>query len=123
MYGRLLDVGESVLYHPGEGMHRYGFRSPPRLDGRLSRLHDTCSLQGGNLHDGTAQLSGQFCNIDFVPVLLHHVHHVDGNDHRDAQFGQLRRQIQIPLQVGAVHNVQNGVRALADQIIPRHHFL
>ena len=38
------------------------------------------------------------------------------------QLHQLRGQVEVALQVGAGDDVQDGVGALADQVVPRHHF-
>ena len=65
----------------------------------------------------------QLINIDLVAVLADNVHHVDGDDHGDTQLGQLGGQVQVPLQVGAVDDVQDGIRPLLDQVVPGHHFL
>ena len=89
----------------------------------LGGFHNAGSLQSGDLDHFAAQLTGQLVNVDLVAILLDHVHHVDGHDHRDAQLHQLGGQIQVALQVGTVDDVQNGVGALADQIVPGHHFL
>ena len=93
------------------------------LDGSLSRFLDAGTLQCGDLHYLAAQLLGKLLCIDLVPVLPDYVHHIDGCHHRDAQLYQLGGQIQVPLQVGAVDDVQNRIRPLLDQIIPGNHFL
>ena len=43
--------------------------------------------------------------------------------HRQPQLDQLGGEVQVPFDVGAVHDVQDGVRLFMDQIIPGHHFL
>ena len=120
---RLLDVGDGVLHHAGEGVHGHGPAVFSGVDGRLGGLLDAGALEGGDLHDGAAQLPGKLFRVDAVPVFPHHVHHIDGDDHRDAQLGELGGEVQVALQVGAVHDVQDGVGALAHQVIPGHHLL
>ena len=61
------------------------------LDGGLRRLHDAVALERGDLNDLAAQLAGELGDVDLVAVLADHVHHVDGDDHGDAQLGELRR--------------------------------
>ena len=104
-------------------MHGHGLLILGGSDGSLGGLHDAVTLQGGDLHDLAAQLAAQLLGVDGVAVLLHHVHHVDGDDHRDAQLGELGGEVQVALQVGTVDDVQNGVGPLADQIVTGHHFL
>ena len=55
----------------------------------------------------------ELLDVDLVAVLLDDVHHVDGHDHRDAELGQLRGEVEVPLQVRAVDDVQNRVGTLA----------
>ena len=81
------------------------------------------ALQRGDLHDLAAQLTGQLRDVDLVAVLADDVHHVDGDDHGDAQLGELRGEIKVTLKVGAVDDVQNGIGALADQVVPGYDFL
>ena len=69
------------------------------------------------------ELTGQLRRVDLVAVFLDDVHHVDGDDDRNAKLGQLGRQVQVALQVRAVDDVQNRVRALADQIVTGNDFL
>ena len=123
MHRRLLDVGDGVLYRPGEGVHRYGLSGGGSLHSGLRRLHHTVALQGGDLHHLAAQLAAQLLHVDLVAVLANHVHHVDGDHNGDAQLRQLGGQIEIALQIGAVDDVQNGVGALADQVVAGHHLL
>ena len=50
---------------------------------------------------GTPKRIGELGRVDAVAVLADNVHHVQRNDHRDAQLGELRGQIQVALEVGA----------------------
>ena len=70
-----------------------------RLDGSLSGFHNAGALQSGDLNDRAAQLAGEFLDVDLVAVLLDDVHHVDGHDHRDAELGQLRGEVEVPLRL------------------------
>ena len=89
--GGLLDVRDGVLHGAGEGVHRDGLSAFGGLDGGLRRLHHAVALERGDLNDLAAQLAGELGDVDLVAVLADHVHHVDGDDHGDAQLGKLRR--------------------------------
>ena len=117
VHGRLLNVGDRVLDRTGERVHRHGLGGSGGLDGGLCRGHDTVALQGRDLHDLAAELLRELVDVDLVAALAHDVHHVHSHDHRDAQFGQLRGEVQVALEVRAVHDVEDGVRALVDQIV------
>ena len=118
-----LDMGDGVLNSAGEGVLRLGVRALCRGDRGLRRVHDAGALQSGDLNDLAAQLTGQLLDVDLVAVLLDDIHHVDGDDDRDAQLGQLRGEVEVALEVGAVDDVQDGIRALRDQIVTGDDFL
>ena len=67
--------------------------------------------------DLAAERLAQCVGVDLVAVLIYDVHHVDRNNHRDAHFEQLSGQIEIAFKVGAIDDVQDGIRVLLDQEI------
>ena len=123
MYGRFFDMGQGVFNRPLEGVHGNGLAVLSRINGRFRRFQDADTLECRDFNHLTAQFSGQLLDVDFVSALFHGIHHIDGDNNRDSKFGQLGGQIQVPLQVRAVNDVQNRIGALGNQIISRHHFL
>ena len=79
-------------------------------------LINACALQCGNFHDLAAQFLCQLVNADLVAVLADNVHHVDGDNYRNAKLHQLCGEVQVTFQIGAVDDVQDGVGLLLDQI-------
>ena len=112
---------ERMLHHAAEAVLRDGFGAGSRLDRFLGRFHDTGSLQRGDFHHAAAQLTRKLIDADNVAVFLDDVHHVDRDNHRDSQLGQLGGQVQVALEVGAVDDIQDGIRPVVDQVIARHH--
>ena len=88
-----------------------------QVDGALGGNHAALALQGADLNDGAAKSLFQLGRVDLVTVLADQIHHVDGNDHRDAQLQQLGGEVKVALDVGAVDDIQNSVRAVIDQIL------
>ena len=43
-------------------------------------------LKCGDFDNRYTQTAFQFGSVDFVALLFHRVHHVEGDDHRDIQF-------------------------------------
>ena len=86
---RFLDVGNGVLHRAGEGVHGNGLAVLCGVDRSLGSGHNAVALQSGNFNDLAAQCLGQLGNVDLVAVLADDIHHVDGDDHGDAQLGQL----------------------------------
>ena len=84
-----LDVGNGVLHRAGEGVHGNGLAVLCGVDGSLGSGHNAVALQSGDLNDLAPQRLGQLVDVDLVAVLADDIHHVDGDDHRDAQLGQL----------------------------------
>ena len=122
MHGRLLDMRQCVLHAAGEGVLRNGLAVLGGINGSLGGSHHAGPLQRGDLHHLAAQLAGKLFYIDLIAVLLHDVHHIDGDDDRDAKLGQLGGQVQVTLQVGTINDVQDGIGALAQQIITGYYF-
>ena len=122
VHGSFFDVGDRVLHRTGKGVHRHGLAVLCRIHRGFCRFHDAGAFQRGDLNHFAAEFARQLGGVDLVAVFGNNVHHVDGDDHRDAQLGQLGGQIQVALQVGAVDDVQHRVRTLVDQIVTRHHF-
>ena len=123
MHGRLLDMRQCVLHAAGEGVLRDGFAVAGGIHGNLCGGHNAGSLQRGDLHHPAAQLPGKLLHVDLIAVLLHDVHHIDSHHHRDPQLGQLGGEVQVALQVGAVHDIEDGIGALTQQVVPGHHLL
>ena len=117
-----LNVSDGVFHGAGEGVHGDGLGALCGGDRSLSGQFHAVALQSGDLDHLAAQLLGQLIGVDGVAVLAHHVHHVDGDNHGDAQLGQLRGQIQVTFQVGAVDDVQDGIGTLVDEVVSGHHF-
>ena len=113
----LLDVGDGMLHRSGEGVHRKRMRLFGGFDGRFGGFHDAVVVQRGDFQHFAAQFARQLLEIDLVAVLPDDVHHVHGNDHRDAELRQLRRQIEVALQIRAVDDVQNRLGGFVQQII------
>ena len=119
----LLNVGNGVLHRTGEGVHGDGFNVLGGINGGFCGFHDTGALQCGDFHDLAAQLLCQLVGVNLIAVFPHNIHHVHGDDHGDAQLGQLSGQVQVALQIGAVDDVQDGIGTLANQIISGDDFL
>ena len=88
--------------------------------GRLEQLVQSLASLGGDGDHGDAQLPGEALHIDGVPPGLHLVHKVQGKHQGALQLQQLNGEIEVALQIGGVHNVQNGVRSLANDEVPGH---
>ena len=123
VHNRFLDVRKRMLDRAGEGMLRNGFGSLRRLDRFLGGFGDAGALQRGDLNDLAADLLREFRGVDPVAALFHDVHHVDRHDHRNAELDELRGEVEVALEVRAVHDVQNRVRTFVDQVIPGDDFL
>ena len=76
-----------------------------------------------DFNDFTMQFPAQGVNVDPVAVLADQIHHVDGDDDGHAQLEQLCGQIQVTFNVGTVHNIEDGIGLLIDQIVSGDHFL
>ena len=73
---------------------------------------------GGDGDHWDAQLLGQPLHIDLVPPFGHLVHKVQGQHRGPLQLQQLDGKVQVALQVGGIHDVDDAVRGLPDDEIP-----
>ncbi len=60
-------------------------------------------------HRNIAQKLRQAMHIYFHSTLFHDIHHVQSQHHRLPQFQKLQCQIQIPLQRGRIHHIDNYI--------------
>ena len=119
-----LDVGDGVFHAAGEDVGQLAsLVGLGQGHGLLGSRLATLALQGTHFHDLTAQGRAQLGKIDGVAVLPDQVDHVDRHHNGPPQFDKLGGEIQVPLNIGAVYNVQNGIRLLVHQIASGHHFL
>ena len=123
VHGRLFDVGDGVLDRAGEGVHRDGLGALGGADGSLGSVHDAVALECGDLDDLAAKLTGELLDVDLITVLADDIHHVDGDDHGDAELSELGGEIQVTLEVRAVDDVQDRVGTLGDEVVTGDDFL
>ena len=118
----------------GEAQVRRGRRALlRRVDGGFQQLVHAAALERRRLHHGAAQPGRQLGHIDLVAVLLHQVHHVQRHHHRQAQVEDLRRKVEVALEVCGVHEVDDRVGTagalparscrIAQQVVARHDLL
>ena len=83
----------------------------------LEQLLNTLVLKGRNHHDRAAELLGQFGGVDLVTVLLDQIGHIEGNDHGQAGLDNLKRQVQVALEVGGVDHLDDNIGLAAHEVI------
>ncbi len=114
----LLQVGDGLLHHlvvrqrETAALHAGGHRQHARLEFQGS-------LAGGG-HDGhhrAAQFLGELLHVDVDTALARHVHHVQGDDHGHTHLQQLHGQVEIALQVGGIHHVDDEVGLAGEQVV------
>ena len=120
----LLDVGDGMLHAAGKDMGQLACLALlGGGNGQLGGLLAALVLQGGDLDGLAAQFLGQLVQVDLVAVLADEVDHVDGHDHGDAQLNKLGGQIKVALDVGAVNDVEDGIRLFVDKVAAGNNFL
>ena len=112
----LFDVGDGMLHRSRKCVHRQRTQPFGRFDGLLRGRHDAVVVQRGNFHDLAAEFARKFFKINLIAIFTDDVHHVHSDDHRDAELRQLRRQIEVALQIRAVDDIQNRFWLFIQQI-------
>ena len=70
-----------------------------------------------------AQALFQPLDIDCVAVAARLVHHVKGHHHRTAQLQKLQGQVEVALQIGCVHDVDDHIGLVAHNIVAAYNLL
>ena len=83
-------------------------------DRLIHQFAHALALCGRNRHNRDAERGAHLPHVDGAAVGTHLIHHVQRQHHRDPQLKQLKRQVQIPLDVGGIHNVDYAVRLLIE---------
>ena len=84
----------------------------------VDQLGDALSLGRHNRHHRHAQGPAQPLDVHRAAVVPHLVHHVQRHHRGDPQLQQLQGQIEISLNIGGVHNVDDAVRLLVQNEVP-----
>ena len=90
-----------------------------RLLDLIEQLRDALVLKSRNHHDRAAELLGKLVGVDLVAVLLDQVGHVEGDDHGQTGLDNLKRQVQVALEVGSVDHLDNDIGLAAHEVIAR----
>ena len=111
------DVADDVA-EGGGGEHRAALAPLRRgLVGALHQLFDARALERGDLDDGHAQLLFERLGVKLVAVLLHDVRHVQRDGDGNVHLQELRRQVQVALEVGRVDDVDDAVGLFIQNIV------
>ena len=75
-------------------------------------------LDCGDGHHRDSQRLGHGLDVDGAAVGGDLIHHVQGQHHGDAHLHELQRQVEVPLDIGGVDNVDEAVGLLVQNEIP-----
>ena len=115
----VLDVVQNVLDGGVELVLRHLALGSGGLLNLLEQLLDTLVLKSRDHHDRAAELLGKLVNVDLVAILLDQVGHVEGNDHGQAGLDNLKRQVQVTLEVGGIDDLDDNIGLAAHEVIAR----
>ena len=115
----VLDVVQNVLDGGIELVLRHLALGSSRLLDLLEQLLDTLVFKGRDHHDRATELLGQLVGVDLVAVLLDQVGHVEGDDHGQAGLDNLKRQVQVALEVGGIDHLDNDIGLAAHEVVAR----
>ena len=115
----VLDVVQNVLDGGVELVLRHLALGSCGLLDLLEQLLDALVLKSRDHHDRATELLGELVRVDLVAVLLDQVGHVEGNDHGQAGLDNLKRQVQVALEVGGIDNLDDNIGLAAHEVIAR----
>ena len=79
------------------------------VEKRIHQLGDALIFRRGNGNHRNTEGFRHLLHVHAAAVAHQLVHHVQGNHRRHLKRQELKRQIEVPLYVGGVHDVDNGV--------------
>ena len=115
----VLDVVQNVLDGGIELVLRHLALGSSGLLNLLEQLLDALVLKSGDHHDRATELLGELGCVDLVAILLDQIGHVEGNDHRQAGLDDLKRQVQVALQVGGIDHLNDDIGLAAHEVVSR----
>ena len=103
---------------PAEVRHLGQRPGPNGLHRLVDELADALVPCGGDGHHRNAERLTHLPHVDGAAVGVDLVHHVQGQDHGRPQLQELQCQVEVPLDVGGVHDVDDAVGLLVQDEIP-----
>ena len=89
----------------------------------IQQLRHTLALHRTDGHHRNAQAVAQLLHIYGPAVGADLIHHVQGQHHRHPQLQQLQCQIEISLNIGSIHDVDDPVGLSLENKVPGHDLL
>ena len=105
-------VVDAEVRNRGDGL------APGGITGHVQQLRHALPLGRGDGHHRHPQVPAEAPHVHRAAVCPQFVHHVQGDDRGTAQLQQLQRQVEVALDVGGVHHVDDAVRLLVDDEVP-----
>jgi hypothetical protein len=68
-------------------------------------------------HHRNAEELRQLRGVDLLAAFAHLVHHVEGEDHGDAELHELDGEVEVPLEAVGVDDVDHQLRPLVDEVV------
>ena len=90
------------------------------MDGVLHQLFNAFILKRRDGDDRNAQHLLHLVDTDGTAVFPHLVHHIERQNHGNVQLHELHGEVEIALNVGGVHNVDDAPRLFIQQKRPGH---
>ena len=115
----VLDMRQNVLDGGVELVLRHLALGSSGLLDLLEQLRDALVLKSRDHHDRAAELLGELVRVDLIAVLLDQVGHVEGDDHGQAGLDNLKRQVQVALEVGGIDHLDDDIGLAAHEVVAR----
>ena len=97
---------------------RLGVSPFKNLDDLVEQLVDAFAAASGGRHDRHAEEGAELVDVKLVAALLELVEHIEGHHHREVHVDELGGEVEVALEVAAVHHVEDDVGILLDDMLP-----
>ena len=96
---------------------RLGVAAFKNLDDLVEKAADAVAAASGSRHDRHPEEGAELVDVELVAAFLELVVHVEGHHHRDVHVDKLRGEVEVALEVAAVHHVEDDVGVLFDDVL------
>ena len=104
----------AVIVHRAEVLPERFFLIFGYVNGVLYKLVNTLVLGSRNRNNRDSEHCLHSIYVHRAAVAGHFIHHIEGDNHRNAYFKKLHGQVKVALDIGRIHDIDDAVRLFVE---------
>ena len=89
----------------------------------VEQFRDTCAVAAHGRADRHTEKISELFYVQFVALVLELIVHVQGHHDPEVHVNDLGGKVQVPLDIGCVHDIDDNIRDIANQVLADVQFL